>query len=766
MSVESGVQRLKVGEWLIEPALDQISRAGEIVKLEPRMMRLLVRLAATPGQVVSSQQLLDEVWSGVVVGSASLYQAVSQLRKLLGDVDERPSYIATVPRKGYRLIAAVSAPSAESGSAAAADSRSFAAPATAKPAETPQRSWSMRGLAAAVLVGVLLAFASMLWRAERIAAGAASIVVLPFVDLSPDKVDVAFCDGLAEELSTALSNLPALRVVARTSAYAIRSEALDVREIGARLSATHVLEGSVRRTGEVLRVAAQLVDARNGFRSWSASYDVAGGDLMEMQTAIARAVAQAMEIRFPEETPGRIAARGSRNPRAAELYLRARHHFLKRTTPDNARAAGLIERAIALDEDFALAHVALAQARFNEFALDGRPLQEVSAEIARLIDRALELEPELPEAFATRGALLREQHRLGESKAALQRSIALNPNNVQAAANLGRIAEQSGAPREALDHFTRAQLLDPLDFLRQVDRCIALQDLARYAEAQADCAAARRLEPRSEWSFMATSWLARAQGRLAESLRWIDAGLVATPNAFELLMQRADVLMDLAMVDEAKRAVEAAAQIAPNRARIQIALADLALIEGDKTSALARVGELSLEEAEAIDLLEAAQVSLNAGDPKRAAELLVQARAASDFAGLAAKGPIAVRWGVSHELVMAQIDLQAGERETAHAKIRRVLRDAERLQRNGHAGWGPHAVRADAYSSLGEAEQALRELELAAHRGWRSTWRATRDPQLALLRDRPDFHALLARVDALNAVEREKYRRQKGLVGK
>jgi DNA-binding winged helix-turn-helix (wHTH) protein len=107
MSVESSHEPLQIGEWRVESALDQLSKDGELVKLEPRTMRLLLRLCAQPGQVVSSQQLLDDVWAGVVVGPASVYQAISRLRKLLADTDPQPTYIATVPRKGYRLIAPV-----------------------------------------------------------------------------------------------------------------------------------------------------------------------------------------------------------------------------------------------------------------------------------------------------------------------------------------------------------------------------------------------------------------------------------------------------------------------------------------------------------------------------------------------------------------------------------------------------------------------------------------------------------------------------------
>ena len=170
MSVECETRRLLVGEWLVEPALDQMSRAGEIIKLEPRTMRLLMRLADAQGQVVSSKQLLHEVWPGVIVGSASLYQAVSQLRKLLGDADETPSYVATVPRKGYRLIARVRTPplstspgDAVPASPAVSVNQVSAIPVAASGVRLPER---IRRLAALGLVA-LAALAAIFLRMRR-----------------------------------------------------------------------------------------------------------------------------------------------------------------------------------------------------------------------------------------------------------------------------------------------------------------------------------------------------------------------------------------------------------------------------------------------------------------------------------------------------------------------------------------------------------------------------------------------------------------------
>lgn len=269
---------MQIGEWTVTPALDTISRGTETHKLEPRTTRLLMFLANSAGEVVSVDRLLTEVWSGVVVGSASVYQAVSQLRKLLGDTDPDPTYIATVPRKGYRLIAAVRPVDAPSSLATAPvavpldASPTISAPPVVAPPETRGRKRIAIALMGAALIALCIAGA-LIWKittaARQAAASANSIVVLPFVDMTADKLDQSFCDGLTEELSNWLAQIPTLRVVARTSAFAFRGQSVDVRKIGKALDTDHVLEGSMRRSGDHMRVTVQLVDARNGYRLWS-----------------------------------------------------------------------------------------------------------------------------------------------------------------------------------------------------------------------------------------------------------------------------------------------------------------------------------------------------------------------------------------------------------------------------------------------------------------------------------------------------------------
>ena len=274
-----------VGDWIVNPALDTLSRGSETHKLEPRTMRLLLHLANAAGAVVSLDRLLSEVWTGVVVGPASVYQAVSQLRKLMGDVDPNPTYIATVPRRGYRVVAPVRRAAAE-----AMTLKTDIVPMA------PSRRWQVMALGGVTLLAFILT-GSSIWRplpTER----SPSIAVLPFIDLTEEQAERSFCDGLTEELSNRLSQVPTLRVVARTSAFAFRGQDEDVRGIGKELDTDHILEGSVRRSGNHLRVTVKLIDARNGYHLWSVNYDRAADDALNVQEEISRSVAEHLQADF------------------------------------------------------------------------------------------------------------------------------------------------------------------------------------------------------------------------------------------------------------------------------------------------------------------------------------------------------------------------------------------------------------------------------------------------------------------------------------
>src|SRR5258708_4844557 len=295
---------MRIGGWCVRPASGQISRDGRTLRVEARTMRLLLCLAEHAGEVVSIEQLLDEVWSGVTVTQDSVYQAVASLRRLLGDDPKEPAYIATVPRLGYRMVAEVTPWSDQA--VAPADPSPGADRTTASGADTPPPDARRR---TAVLVGgtaLALALVASVWFFGRAAGkteatathpGTAarpqkSIAVLPFLDLTDKMNHEIFVDGMTEELVDKLSKIPGLRIPPARSPLSFKGKHPTISGVARALRTTYVLDGSVRNSGSTLRVAAQLVRADSGFVIWSETYDRPSGDLVKIEDEIPPDVAR------------------------------------------------------------------------------------------------------------------------------------------------------------------------------------------------------------------------------------------------------------------------------------------------------------------------------------------------------------------------------------------------------------------------------------------------------------------------------------------
>ena len=252
-------------------------------------MRLLMCLVERAGDIVSIDELLDRVWSGVNVAPDSVYQAVASLRRILGDDPKQPVYIATVPRLGYQLVAPVR-PWDESA----------ATPAPARP-ESGRRTVVLASLAVALTVALVVGT----WMAGAVpkdtdassptAESQTSIAVLPFLDLTDKMNHEIFVDGMTEELVDKLTRIPGIRVPPARSSLAFKGTNAAIRDIAASLGTTYVLDGSVRQSGAALRVAARLVRADSGFVVWSGTYDRSSGDLVTIENDIATEVARSLK---------------------------------------------------------------------------------------------------------------------------------------------------------------------------------------------------------------------------------------------------------------------------------------------------------------------------------------------------------------------------------------------------------------------------------------------------------------------------------------
>ncbi|WP_223306053.1 winged helix-turn-helix domain-containing protein [Massilia sp. NR 4-1] len=270
---------------------------GKQLRLEDRTLRLLLCLAEQPGEVRSAEQLLARVWPDVVVSPDSVYQAVTALRRQLGDDSKRPTYIATVPRRGYRLIAAVAlvaaaatpdlAPAPTDGAAI----RTLEQPSIAVP--RPRRRSAMFAALAAMLALTVLAWQGGVLAAKP-AAAQRTIAVLPLLDITDDMNEEPFADGMTEELIDKLSKVPGLAVAPPASSYYYKEKRGAVGEIGKALHVAFVLDGSVRKSGATLRVAARLMRTSDGLVVWSESYDRAWNDKLKIQQDIALEVSKAL----------------------------------------------------------------------------------------------------------------------------------------------------------------------------------------------------------------------------------------------------------------------------------------------------------------------------------------------------------------------------------------------------------------------------------------------------------------------------------------
>jgi TolB-like protein/DNA-binding winged helix-turn-helix (wHTH) protein len=313
---------LRIGAWCVNPASSQISRDGETARVEVRTMRLLLCLAGHAGEVVSIDDLLSQVWSDVIVSPDSVYQAVASLRRLLGDDPKQPAYIETVPRLGYRMVAAVS-PWADQSISETGSSRTSGsehpAPATpdAPTPDVPKKSgprlragfmWAAVAALCLTLAVVFLFHGKVASNNHSASAAVAplpqkSIAVLPFLDLTDKMNEEPFADGMTEELIDKLSKIPGLRVPPPTSSFYFKGKLwprshgtpqITIADIAKTLGVVYVLDGSVRKSDARLRVDARLIRADNGFVVWSETYDRPFNDILMVQDDIAGEVTKAL----------------------------------------------------------------------------------------------------------------------------------------------------------------------------------------------------------------------------------------------------------------------------------------------------------------------------------------------------------------------------------------------------------------------------------------------------------------------------------------
>ncbi|MEM8814271.1 MAG: winged helix-turn-helix domain-containing protein [Pseudomonadota bacterium] len=478
---------IRIGRWRLDVQNNQLVSEDETVALEPLAATVLEYLASRAGEVVSADELTETLWPRKFVGDSPVYRIIADLRRALGDDARHPEFIATIRKRGYKLVAETNFVPTTGNAVQETQTadESAGGPATAKPPQSRQ----FAGAAILLLAGLAAVTVYLLAGEPAPPVGPETIAVLPFEDLSADGNDEHLGDGLAEVLIHQLSQIDDLSVIARNSSFAYKGRNVDIREIGQTLGASSVLEGSVQRGDGTLRIAAQLIDAETGSHVWSKLFDVAADDLFVVQDELAAAVVN--ELAPATSTAIRTAAERPALD-AYELYLLGRHKIANLQT---AEAVELFRRAIARDADFALAYSGLADALLEGIYLDSQALDDEASfsEARNAIARAIELAPHLAEPYASRLLLASREGKHAEADTWYREALERDPAHIRAHVwyledLLARAWSQidRGHLEEAVTLAAHAEQLDPLNVRLK-------QNLAYIARLTGDHATAERL---------------------------------------------------------------------------------------------------------------------------------------------------------------------------------------------------------------------------------------------------------------------------------
>lgn len=367
------------GEWTLHPREGELERAGERQRLQDLPLRILIELLDQPGRLVTREQLIAKLWpKGVVEFEGGLNTAISKLRATLGDNADEPRYIETIPRKGYRFVGRIT----KSGDV---ESPSISAAPDEEVAASPKRRLVY---AAAALALIAIGLIGVRWLGDSNAPEQLRLAVMPFRSLSANPDNAFFADGLHEEiLATLASRATQLDVISRTTMMTFRGSEKPAPAIAADLGATHLLEATVRREGEDVRVTVSLIDARVDRQTWTRIFDRRLGTAMTLQAEVAEEVAARLAI---ELTRDGAALPAATSPVAYDLYLRAKlasQEVTQRTPPEETRRIEQwLNDAIALDPAFGVAYVERARIRIVRFVrnqdLSSANTQGAQADIA------------------------------------------------------------------------------------------------------------------------------------------------------------------------------------------------------------------------------------------------------------------------------------------------------------------------------------------------------------------------------------------------
>ncbi len=736
------------GEFRLDASRRLLFARGtsDALAITPKVFETILYFVERPGELLEKDKLMADLWPGLVVEENNLTQVISVVRRMLGEARGENRYLVTVPGRGYRFVADVvrlpHPPETE---------REL--PAVA-PASRADRRRSRRAVLIALVALACVSGAALFtygWYARwwhlyetptptvapsptATELSARTVAILPFENLSTNRDDEYVAFGVAESVLHRLASIPGLTLIARTSSFSFREQRADARDIGAKLNARYLVEGSVQRSGERLRVTAQLIDAASGGHIWSLRFDRKLDDIFAVEDEIAQGVARALEVSVGEE----LHPYARYGIDAYLAFMQGRALVASRKVADAERAIERFSRAVQIAPSFAAAYVAHADAHIHlafltDDACSSPNIRSAHHNAQPLLARALELDDSLGEAYVLRADLKDCSGDAVGAEADFRRGLALSPNYGWGHERFADFLSERGRSEEALAAIDRARSVDPLTPRNHYLKGLILQNQGSIEKAEALYLQTLAVAPDFHPALMRLAAIrAYHQGRFAEGVKLAEQAVAIDPRAPWMLLRPVNFYLELEDVEAARSFVAEQPESARPALWLPICLFER---QPERAADILRANphrwaDRMTEDVEAYVIRDAALAS---GHLARARAELPRLPSDSD--------------NLYSTITLAQVSLAIGDRYDGEKLARQVL--------DGKVPPAHDYPRVVALALLGQREAAIDRLEQNYERGLKRWWYVfDREPAFESLRSDPRFQALAARARAHAVAQR------------
>jgi TolB-like protein/DNA-binding winged helix-turn-helix (wHTH) protein/Tfp pilus assembly protein PilF len=515
--------QFQLGDWVVEPALNQLLRNGQPVRLEPKVMQVLVCLAEA-GEVVPKEKLMRTVWPDTYVTDDVLTRSISELRKAFNDDSKHPRFIQTIPKRGYRLLLPALPVEATNGNRQNLENQDKVQQA---PALSPPSRWPRARVWALVLVVVAIAGLTLFLAAthkkvvllselprQPAAGGKVTLAVLPFQNLSSDHDGELLADGLTAEMISQMGRLSSdkINVIAWNSMVKYKGMKKSDDSLASELGANYVLEGTVQRWSNRVRITAELVRVGERSHLWANSYDGDLDDVLNLQSRLAREIAGDIRLSLTPEEERLLAAKTNLHAAGYEAYLRGQLLMFINTGPEGVQSSmALVKKAIALNPDYAPGYVALANFYRGLTNFGWAPPRKTYPKMRAALDTAIEKQPDNPEALHLLGWLAwRFDWNFPAAEADFKKAIQMRPSDAGAHLEYGLFLKSMGRYGEALQESRQGVELSPLESVARTNLAALLALAGQTGTAMEQFRSIEQSDPN----------LAYVHERMAQALLW------------------------------------------------------------------------------------------------------------------------------------------------------------------------------------------------------------------------------------------------------